>query len=560
MRIYGLDFTSAPDSTASKSRKVKRLMLAVCTLKKQELTLEAFRPLNTNTKGDFTGFEKWLLETDEEWVAGIDFPFGQPTTLVTALNWPASWEGYVKYVEQLGKDRFERALIDYKASKPKGEKHLFRQIDKLTASQSPMTLDYTPVGKMFFQGAYRLCDSGASILPVRRITESNRIVVEAYPALVARKWIGLKQGYKNDDPTRADKYMAFARCDIVSAIRGREANSCRVSFKERYGFTVQMTDDDANRCVEDFTGDLLDSVLCAVQAAWAFRRKENNYGIPKDADRLEGWICDPETVQTGGGIGMTYYSGRPDAVQSISDAIPLYGDKEFESPTRSTIPMLSLLIHSPDTFHKITNQLGLNSDHDMFLEYPVRPPEGQGSPSQTDLMLKSNSGALAIEAKWTEPMYKTVESWLKSVNESNGKDVLNGWLSLLQKRVKKKLVPADFNDAIYQMVHRAASAAACGSDSRLAYFLFKPSPDRQAATFDDIKEKLCVLWDKLGKPETFPFYVVEIEMASLDAYESIRHLAKGQETTSALVTAALKGESPLFAFESFRVERIGEDS
>jgi hypothetical protein len=296
MRVYGLDFTSAPDSTASKAKKQKRLMLAVCKLEAESLKVENFEGLNTNEQGSFAEFERWLSK-NESWIAGIDFPFGQPAELVKELNWPGSWDEYVKHVEKLGKEGFERALVNYKASKEEGKKHLFREIDKLTNSQSPMTLDYTPVGKMFFQGAYRLCNSNVSIVPLRKLADSNKIAIEAYPALVARKWIGLKQGYKNDDPQKSDEYMMYARHDIVSAIRGLDKNNCRVPFKERYGFTVVMNDNDAKQCVDDCTGDLLDSVLCAVQAAWAYGKRSENYGIPVSANPLEGWICDPDTFR-----------------------------------------------------------------------------------------------------------------------------------------------------------------------------------------------------------------------------------------------------------------------
>lgn len=296
MKVFGLDFTSAPDSTGSRAKKKKRLMLAVCSLHNERLKLENFRVLNRAKSGDFGEFEEWLSENDEVSIAGIDFPFGQPAELVQALQWPTSWAEYVTHVERLGKEGFEQKLISYKESKPAGQKHLLRAIDRLTKSQSPMTLSYTPVGKMFFQGAYRLCNAEVSVVPVRLIANAQKTVVEAYPALVARRWIGPKQGYKNDDPKKADRFMTDARCEIVSAIRGKNKNSCRGSFKEAYGFTVDMTDETANQCVEDFTGDLLDSVLCAVQAAWAYGMRHRNYGVPHHAHPLEGWICDPSTI------------------------------------------------------------------------------------------------------------------------------------------------------------------------------------------------------------------------------------------------------------------------
>ena len=44
---------------------------------------------------------------------------------------------------------------------------------------------------------------------------------------------------------------------------------------------------------EDPTGDQLDALICAIQAAWAWTMKAQRYGAPEGADALEGWIADP---------------------------------------------------------------------------------------------------------------------------------------------------------------------------------------------------------------------------------------------------------------------------
>jgi len=67
-------------------------------------------------------------------------------------------------------------------------------------------------------------------------------------------------------------------------------------MEAHFGFTVEMKDEDARACVEDSTGDKLDSVLCAVQAAWAWTKRGDGYGIPANCDLLEGWIVDPFTA------------------------------------------------------------------------------------------------------------------------------------------------------------------------------------------------------------------------------------------------------------------------
>ena len=288
MDVYGLDFTSSP-------RKPKPLTLAVCRLDGGVLRVRERRPLPGSKGTPFGDFEAFL-RTPGPWIAGIDFPFGQPRKLVDELGWPREWSGYVSHGVGMGKKGFEDALRGYKASKPKGEKELSRETDTKAASRSPMKLENPPVAKMFFEGAARLLHSDASILPVRPRVEEDRIVVEAYPALVARKWIGKRQGYKNDDKKKCDDEMLFARCDIVHAVRGEPKNGCRKSVEDRYGLVVEMSDEDAEACIADYSGDQLDSILCAIQAAWSYKRRDAGFGISPSVDPTEGWIVDPEIL------------------------------------------------------------------------------------------------------------------------------------------------------------------------------------------------------------------------------------------------------------------------
>ena len=41
----------------------------------------------------------------------------------------------------------------------------------------------------------------------------------------------------------------------------------------------------------DASGDTLDAVLCALQAAWAWQRRDAGFGEPPQMDALEGWIA-----------------------------------------------------------------------------------------------------------------------------------------------------------------------------------------------------------------------------------------------------------------------------
>jgi hypothetical protein len=80
------------------------------------------------------------------------------------------------------------------------------------------------------------------------------------------------------------------------------------SVRDHYGFAVDLSDALADDCIQDGSGDRLDAVLCAVQAAWAHLQRDHNYGIPRDCDRNEGWIVDPwlqERLANGWGSSAT---------------------------------------------------------------------------------------------------------------------------------------------------------------------------------------------------------------------------------------------------------------
>jgi hypothetical protein len=294
MRIYGLDFTSAPSSVSSKAKSLKKLMLVVCILENGLLKVDKIKPLNGASRGDFSKFEAWL-RTEGEWIAGLDFPFGQPAQLIDDLNWPKTWAGYVGRVNKLGKSVFEEVLEKYKEKKPTGQKEFRRETDCKAGAVSPMKLYGVPVGKMFFQGATRLLHSELSIHPVRTVNSEKRHVIEAYPALVARKCFSNPTSYKSDKPQKNTEVLKGFRKQIVKTICAN--NNSNNQFMKNYGVRVEMCRGDEDACINDPSGDSLDSVLCAIQAAWSYSRRDRNYGIPEKANILEGWICDPKTLE-----------------------------------------------------------------------------------------------------------------------------------------------------------------------------------------------------------------------------------------------------------------------
>jgi len=270
VKIYGLDFTSAPG-------RRKPLIVLGCKLEDNSLRIE-----NSETLTDFGGFEDFLRRPGP-WLCGMDFPFGQPRSLVAALGWPEDWEGYVSKVGGLSKDEFEDAIRADMATRPPGSKWRYRLADRRSHSSSAMMLFRVPVGKMFYQGALRLLASGVRVEPCRR-NGDDRVAVEAYPAVVARRFLG-RTAYKRDAVPDTPERRS-ARETLLAGLESE-------TLLEAYGFTLEMDDRWRKQFVGEPSADALDSLLCAVQAAWAYTKRDENYGVPQECDPDEGWILDP---------------------------------------------------------------------------------------------------------------------------------------------------------------------------------------------------------------------------------------------------------------------------
>ncbi len=235
------------------------------------------------TLTSFDAFEAWL-QTPGPWVCGMDFPFGQPKDLVETLGWPSEWSGYVAEVSRLGKEGFEAAIRADMASRPPGKKWRYRLADKRSGSSSAMMLFRVPVGKMFFQGAPRLLASHVCIEPCRP-NGDPRVAVEAYPAVVARRFLG-REPYKRDAVPDTPERRA-ARKELVAGLESE-------AVRENYGFRVGIGRRWRERFIEEPGADALDSLLCAIQAAWSYTKRDQSWGVPPECDRDEGWIVDPD--------------------------------------------------------------------------------------------------------------------------------------------------------------------------------------------------------------------------------------------------------------------------
>jgi hypothetical protein len=267
MRVLGIDFTSAP-------RRSKPITCLQCTFTDGVLRADEL--------DGWSGFENFegALHAPGVWIAGIDFPFGQSRTFIESIGWPLSWQGYVAHARSLGRGGFREALNDYRIHRPAGHKEHKRKTDKAAGSVSPQKLYGVPVGLMFFEGAPRLLDAGVTI-PHLQVGDPRKVVVEAYPGVLARQLIG-RHSYKSDSRTRQSEERHVARREMLEKILNGDLEST-------LGFRIIAP----ATLADDPKGDRVDALLCAMQAAWAWSRRGERYGAPETVDSLEGWIADP---------------------------------------------------------------------------------------------------------------------------------------------------------------------------------------------------------------------------------------------------------------------------
>jgi hypothetical protein len=254
VKILGVDFTCAP-------RPAKPITVCVSAFSRSSLEVHEIKPLY-----DFKSFEM-LLEEAGPWVGGFDFPFGLPRELVRDLGWPRGWRALVELCGDLTRQEFRGILDGYRATRPVGRKYAHRRTDVPAGSSSPMKLVNPPVALMFHEGAPRLMDAGVHI-PGLLDGDRKRVALEAYPGLLARSILG-RVSYKNDTKLKQTADRRRARITIVENLKIKMKNNLRKAL------------------IDDATGDSLDAVLCAIQAAGAMKKR--GYGIPAQIG-CEGWI------------------------------------------------------------------------------------------------------------------------------------------------------------------------------------------------------------------------------------------------------------------------------
>lgn len=270
MRVYGIDFTSVPTPR-------KPICVAACRLDGETIHFERLERVNS-----LNAFEA-SLRVPGPWIGGFDFPFTQSRTFLLNMGWPLGWPDFAGRLEDMSRDGWRKTLEDYKSGRAAGDREHSRGFEKGTRAASPQKLYGVPVALMQFEGVPRLRRAGVSI-PGLAAGDRSRIAVEAYPGVTARALIG-SAPYKNDARAKQTPGLAAARMALLAALRGEAG-------RERFGLRVEAP----AWLADDATGDALDALVCAVQAAWALRLIEDEPERLAGLNTSEGWIAEPSVV------------------------------------------------------------------------------------------------------------------------------------------------------------------------------------------------------------------------------------------------------------------------
>lgn len=262
-RVLGVDFSSAPTAK-------KPIVVAIGALRAGRVRIESLVRLDT-----LASFETFLRD-ERAFVGGFDFPFGMPREfLESADDLPKTFVGVAHWLRDTPKDQIRDRFRAFTRDRPVGSKFAHRASDRFAGSSPSMKWVNPPVAWMCREGVHRLIAAGLELPGLHRGDE-RRVALEAYPGVVARAIS--RASYKSDERAKQTPGRRAERERILLALESAHP----------LGIALEAPSELRARALDDASGDTLDAMICALQAAAA--TTEPGYGIPADVDPLEGYI------------------------------------------------------------------------------------------------------------------------------------------------------------------------------------------------------------------------------------------------------------------------------
>jgi|GEM_PF-184018 len=242
-------------------------------------------------------------------------------------------------------------------------------------------------------------------------------------------------------------------------------------------------------------------------------------------------------------------------VADFNSVVDSFKPAEFKSPRRSTVPLLLYWKDYLARFQELCKFLNIETPSHLTacFEYKVPVQLGRGKASHTDLMLISDQIVIAIEGKYTEPLYETVKKWLGSPKSENKTKVLKGWIGLIEKALGKSFNYKDFNDLAYQLVHRMASACYPNADKRfLVYQCFGLENEKKIY----YKNQLSNLRKIIGESPPIEIYLISCPFKKHDEYKKMENLwDMGERDLSKKVKSGIL-KNGILTFEVPKITKI----
>ncbi len=275
--VFGVDFTSAP-------RRAKPITVAVGWL--MAAAEPVYRVETVRGLESLAAFEEFLREPGP-WLAGFDLPFGQSRSLIAHEGWPDTWTGFVAFFCNTPREQLRDTFRRWCNARPSGDKFAWRRADKPAGSSPAMRWANPPVAWMMHAGIGRMLEAGL-VFPAHAhpspaacglaASGDARIALEAYPGFTARHVC--RGSYKSDVVAmQSPERQANRRAIIDALIAGTAGLTPRLEVSTHW----------RRKLIADGSGDLVDAVICGLQAAHASLLP--GYGLPDDVDPLEGWIA-----------------------------------------------------------------------------------------------------------------------------------------------------------------------------------------------------------------------------------------------------------------------------
>jgi hypothetical protein len=249
-------------------------------------------------------------------------------------------------------------------------------------------------------------------------------------------------------------------------------------------------------------------------------------------------------------------------VASIQALPGYYSDHDLAKPTRSTVPLLCYCMPDLRRIGSLVDQLrGRCKDFDLFFEFPTPSINTKAKSSFTDLGIALvPRGGIAIEAKWTEPAYATIQKWIAAGEYPDSrKKVVDHWLCIMGPYLKKPLSVGDLplDTIIYQMLHRTASAcnlANSGGPVRVVYQVF----ETEGAEHPDYGAAIRTFMDAVVPGPSLWFFVHKVVMKPTPQFAKLQKRCAGQsDADSAAAIRKAIVEEELFTFVSESLTEIG---